>query len=45
MIQAQRVAEDTTADINLIKKCDILDTLTQIQQKPKKVKYKIGFTI
>lgn len=45
MIQAQRVAEDTTADINIIKKCDILDTLTQIQQKPKKVKYKIGFTI
>ena len=45
MIQAQRVATDTTADINLIKKCDILDTLTQIQQKPKKVKYKIGFTI
>lgn len=45
MIQAQRVAEDTTADINLIKRCDILDTLTQIQHKPKKVKHKIGFTV
>lgn len=45
MVQAQRVAEDTTADINLIKRCDILDTLTQIQYKSKKVKHKIGFTI
>lgn len=45
MVQAQRVATDTTADINLIKRCDILDILTQIQQKPKIVKHKIGFTI
>ena len=46
MIQAQRVATDTTADTDLIKKCDILDTLTQIQeQQPKMVKQKIGFAI
>ena len=46
MVQAQRVAEDTTADTDLIKKCDILDTLTQIQeQQPKMVKQKIGFAI
>ena len=46
MIQAQRVAEDATADTDLIKKCDILDTLTQIQeQQPKMVKQKIGFAI
>ena len=46
MIQAQRVATDTTADTDLIKKCDILDTLTQIQeQQPKMVKQKIGFTV
>lgn len=45
MVQAQRVAIDTTADTDLIKKCDILDTLTQIQHKPKKVKHKIGFTV
>lgn len=46
MVQAQRVARDTTADTDLIKKCDILDTLTQIQeQQPKMVKQKIGFAI
>lgn len=46
MVQAQRVATDTTADTDLIKKCDILDTLTQIQeQQPKMVKQKIGFAI
>lgn len=46
MVQAQRVAEDTTEDTDLIKKCDILDTLTQIQeQQPKMVKQKIGFAI
>ena len=44
MVQAQRVAIDTTADINFIKKSDILNTLAQIQQ-PQKVKQKIGFAI
>ena len=46
MIQAQRVAEDTTADTGFIKKCDIVNTLDQIQQQqPKENKIKIGFAI
>lgn len=46
MVQAQRVAIDTTANINLITKQDVENTLTQIQeQQPKMVKQKIGFAI
>lgn len=46
MVQAQRVAIDTTVDINLITKLDIENTLNQIQeQQPQKIKQKIGFAI
>lgn len=46
MVQAQRIVTDTTADINQIKKCDILDTLNQMQkQQPKVETRKIGFGI
>ena len=46
MVQAQRIAVNKKADINLLTKQDIENTLKQIQQQqPKENKIKIGFAI
>ena len=41
--QANRVALDTTQDINLIKKCDIQNVIYELSRKQKQEKRRIGF--
>ena len=41
--QADRVANEKDADINLIKRCDIENVLQQVQAQNVDIKRKIGF--
>ncbi len=45
IVQSQRITEDGTADIDLIKKCDIIEVLEQMEHQHQPKKKQIGFSV